>query len=118
MKQLLVTLAVICAVLASCKKDRTCSCTVTKTGTTTTTAVLSFSVPLVGNVPLIDTSFTTPVSEVQSYDKTINKVSKRTAKQNCLSYTEPYNDNIINAAPPLLLTTNSKGEKVYSCELK
>ncbi len=102
----------------SCKKDRVCSCTLTKTGTTTTTAALTFSVPIVGNVPIIDTSFVTPVSEVQTYDKTIMDVNKRTAKQNCVSYKEPYSETITNSAPPLLLTTKSVGDNVYKCELK
>lgn len=101
----------------SCKKDRVCSCTLTKTGTTTTTAALTFSVPIVGNVPIVDTSFVTPISEVQSYDKTIMDVNKRTAKQNCVSYKEPYNETITNSAPPLLLTTKSEGENVYKCKL-
>lgn len=102
---------------SSCKKDRVCSCTLTKTGTTTTTAALTFSVPIVGNVPIVDTSFVTPVSEVQSYDKTIMDVSKRTAKQNCVSYKEPYNETITNSAPPLQLTTKIVGENVYNCKL-
>jgi hypothetical protein len=102
----------------SCKKDRVCSCTLTKHGTTTTTAALTFSVPIVGNVPLIDTSFTTPITEVQTYDRTLMDVNKRTAKQNCVSYKEPYSETITNSAPPLLLTTKSQGENVYKCELK
>ncbi|MES2131681.1 MAG: hypothetical protein V4506_04980 [Bacteroidota bacterium] len=118
MKKLFVATVLISTVLISCKKDRTCTCTVTKTGTSTTTAALTYSVPILGNVPVIDTSFTTPVNEIQTYDKTLMDVNKRTAKQNCISYKEPYNDNIINSAPPLQLTTNSKGDRVYKCELK
>lgn len=118
MKKLLITSFLVSVVLISCKKDRTCSCTVTKTGTSTTTAALTYSVPIIGNVPILDTSFTTPINEVQVYDKTIMDVNKRTAKQNCVSYKEPYNENIVNAAPPLQLTTNSKGERTYKCELK
>ncbi len=118
MRNLFITIALTSIGLAACKKDRTCSCTLTKTGTSTTTAALTFSVPLLGNVPIIDTSFSTPINEIQVYDKTINDVNKRTAKQNCVSYHEPYNENVVNVAPPLMLTTNSKGEKVYKCELK
>ncbi len=118
MKHILFIAAVMSAVLISCKKDRTCSCTVTKTGTSTTTAALTYSVPILGNVPIIDTSFTTPVTDVQMDDKTIMDVNKRTAKQNCISYKEPYNETIVNSAPPLELTTNSKGDKEYKCTLK
>lgn len=118
MKILFTSIVFITMLLVSCKKDRVCSCTLTKTGTTTTTAALTYSVPIVGNVPIIDTSFTSPTNEVQSYEKTIMDVSKRTAKQNCVSYKEPYNETITNSAPPLLLTTNMKGEASYKCELK
>jgi hypothetical protein len=118
MKTFIIVSALASMAFISCKKDRTCSCTVTKTGTSTTTAALTYSVPLLGNVPIIDTSFTTPINEVQTYDKTIIDVNKRTAKQNCVSYKEPYNENIVNAAPPLQLTTTSKGDRTYNCELK
>jgi hypothetical protein len=118
MKKLVIVSILLSFVFISCKKDRTCSCTVTKVGTSTTTAALTYSVPIIGNVPIIDTSFTTPVNEIQIYDKTIMDVNKRTAKQNCVSYKEPYNENIINAAPPLQLTTTSIGDRTYKCELK
>lgn len=118
MKIIVTAFAVSSLFVVSCKKDRVCSCTLTKNGTTTTTAALTYSVPIVGNVPIIDTSFSTPVNEVQTYDKTIMDVNKRTAKQNCVSYKEPYNETITNSAPPLMLTTKSEGEKVYKCELE
>ncbi len=114
---------VIIAIIASnaflaCKKDRTCACTVTKIGTSTTTAALTFSVAIIGNVPVIDTSFVSPVNETNTYDKTFNKTTKAAAKNNCVSYKEPYNEVITNSAPPLMLSTTSKGERVYTCELK
>ncbi len=112
------TIIAFTLILYACKKDRTCSCTLTKTGTSTTTAALTVAVPIVGNVPVIDTSFETPINEVVVYDKTILDVKKRTAKQNCVSYNEPYDETITNSAPPLLLTTKSKGERKYSCKLK
>ena len=118
MKSVFTTLAFASLIFVSCKKDRVCSCTMTKTGTTTTTAALTYSVPIVGNVPIIDTSFTSPMNEVQSYDKTIMDVNKRTAKQNCVSYKEPYQETITNSAPPLILTTTMKGDAEYKCELK
>lgn len=116
--KLLLTIALSTTIaFISCKKDRVCSCTLTKKGTTTTTAALTFSVPILGNVPIVDTSFVTPVSEVQIYDKTLIDVNKRTAKQNCVSYKEPYSETITNSAPPLLLTTKSVGENSYDCKL-
>lgn len=118
MKHLLLTSVLVSAIFISCKKDRTCSCTMTKTGTSTTKAALTVSVPVLGSVPVVDTSFVTPVNEVQSYDRTVMDVNKRSAKQNCVSYKEPYDETIINAAPPLLITTQAKGEKVYKCDLK
>ncbi len=102
----------------SCTKDRVCSCEVTKTGTATTTAAITFSVPLLGNVPLVDTSFTTPVYESQSVERTLIKVTRRAAKNNCISYTEPYNDNVINTVPNFQLTSNSKGILTYECSLE
>ena len=118
MKNFFLLIATVSWLLTACTKDRTCSCTLTKTGTSTTTAALTFSVPILGNVPIIDTSFSTPINEVQTYDKTILDAKKRTAKSNCVSYNEPYNETITNSAPPLLLTTNSKGERKYACKLK
>ena len=103
---------------ASCTKDRVCTCEVTKTGTATTTAAITFSVPLLGNVPLVDTSFTTPVYESQSVERTLIKVTRRAAKNNCISYTEPYNDNVINTVPNFQLTSNSKGILTYECSLE
>lgn len=113
----------IIAILASnafmaCKKDRTCSCTVTKTGTSTTTAALTFSVPIIGNVPVVDTSFVAPVNEVNSFDRSFKKVTKSAAKNNCVSYKEPYNEISTNSAPPLLLVTTAKGDRTYDCKLK
>ena len=118
MKKVILAAIIISNIFLACKKDRTCSCTVTKTGTSTTTAALTFSVPLLGNVPVIDTSFVTPVNESQSVDKTLTKVTKRAAKNNCISYKEPYNERSINEAPPLQLTTIAKGDRVYTCTLK
>jgi len=106
-------------VFLACKKeDRTCSCTVTKTGTSTTLAALTISVPIVGNVPVIDTSFVTAVADVFVYDRVIKDVTKKEGKYSCLSYNEPYKDITTNAAPPLLLTTTEEGTRAYDCKLK
>lgn len=118
MKKVIITLIVLSNAFLACKKDRTCSCTVTKTGTSSTNASLSFSVAIIGNVPIIDTTFVTPISETQTYDKTLTKVSKSAAKNNCISYKEPYTETVVNSAPPLGLVTTAKGERVYKCELK
>lgn len=118
MKKVLVAAIILSNVFVACKKDRTCSCTVTKTGTSTTTAALLVAVPPLGNVPVIDTSFVTPVSEIQTFDRVYKKATKRQAKNNCVSYTEPYNERNLNEAPPLQLTTTAKGDRVYDCKLK
>lgn len=118
MKKLILAAIVLSNVFLACKKDRTCACTVKKTGTSTTTAALTFSVPLLGNVPVIDTSFVTPVNEVYNFDRVYNETSKRAAKNNCLNYSEPYNERSINEAPPLQLTTTSTGTRTYECDLK
>jgi hypothetical protein len=109
---------IVSSLFVACKKDRTCNCTVTKTGTSTTTAALLISVPPFGNIPVVDTSFVTPVNETQTFDRSLTKVTKSQAKGNCISYTEPYNERTLNEAPPLQLTTTAKGERVYDCELK
>ncbi|MGE0567625.1 MAG: hypothetical protein AB7O73_06725 [Bacteroidia bacterium] len=118
MKQLIFSFLAAGLIFASCKKDRTCACTVTKSGTSTTTAALTFSVQFVGNVPVVDTSFTTPINESFSFNREMTKVSKNQAKSNCINYKEPYNETTLNEAPPLQLKTVSTGERKYSCELK
>lgn len=118
MKKIIIIAIVASNAFLACKKDRTCTCTVTKVGTSTTTAALTFSVPIVGNVPVIDTSFVAPVNETNTFDRSFTKVTKSAAKSNCISYKEPYNDITTNSAPPLLLVTTSKGDRTYDCELK
>lgn len=118
MKFMYQSLALAMLLFVACKKNRVCSCTKTKTGTSTTTAALSYSVPVIGNVPIVDTSFSSPINEVMVYERTLEDVNKRTAKQNCVSYHEPYDETITNSAPPLILTTNMRGDVSYKCELK
>lgn len=118
MKKVIIVAIVAANAFLACKKDRACECTVTRTGTSTTTAALTFSIPLVGNVPVIDTSFVTPVSDVFKYEKTLTKVSRAAAKSNCIDYKEPYKETTTNSAPPLLLTTLEEGTRTYDCELK
>lgn len=123
MKKLSLSLITIALILISCKKDRTCNCTVTKNGTSTTTAVITASVTLPGlPIPIppigFDTTFTTPVNESQSVDRKMKEVKKRDAKQNCISYTEPYDETTYNVVPNFSLTTRNSGTREYKCELK
>ncbi len=109
-------------ILCACKKDRTCSCTITKTGTSTTTAKADIILFPGFPTPLADTSFITPFNEVQLIDKKFEKVTKRRAKNNCVSYTEPYNETVLTSVPAssfnLSVIVTNKGDKHYSCELK
>jgi hypothetical protein len=119
MKKTLILAALIANAFMACKKaDRVCECSVTKTGTSTTMAALTFSLPLIGNVPIIDTSFVTTVSDVFTYERTLVDVTKKQAKNNCLGYEEPYKEVTTNSAPPLLLVTTETGNRVYDCNLK
>lgn len=122
MKKIIVALSLITLVLISCKKDRTCSCTITKTGTSTTTAKADIILFPGFPTPLADTSFITPFNEVQIIDKKLEKVTKRRAKNNCVSYTEPYNETVLTSVPAssfnLSVIVTNKGDKHYSCELK
>jgi hypothetical protein len=49
-------------------------------------------------------------------------VTKRTAKNNCISYTEPYSETVLTSVPAssfnLSVIITNKGEKKYTCELK
>jgi hypothetical protein len=113
----------IVALLAfACKKDRTCACTITKTGTSTTTGKAELILFPGFPTTLADTSFVTTVNETQIIDKKIEMVSKRVAKNNCLSYTEPYNETILTSVPAssfnLSVIVTNKGDKHYDCKLK
>lgn len=119
MKKLLIVAVVLANAFMACsKKDRVCECSVTKQGKSTTLAALTFSVPIIGNVPVIDTSFVTSVTDVFSFERTLTDVTKKQAKNNCLNYNEPYKDVTTNSAPPLLLVTTEEGTRTYDCRLK
>jgi hypothetical protein len=115
-------LIAVAFLIFSCKKDRTCSCTVTKTGTSTTTGKADLVIIPGFPMPLADTSFVTNINDVQSVDKKIEKVTKRRAKNNCISYSEPYNETILTSVPAssfnLSVSVTNKGDKHYVCELK
>lgn len=106
----------------ACKKDRTCTCTITKTGTSTTTGKADLILFPGFPTPLADTSFVTNINETQVVDKKIEKVTKQTAKNNCISYSEPYNETTLTSVPSAsfnlsIIVTNS-GTKDYDCKLK
>ena len=108
-------------VVFACKKDRTCTCTITKTGTSTTTGKADLELFPGFPTTLADTSFVTNINEAQTIDKKIEKVTKRTAKNNCISYTEPYNETTLTSVPAssfnLSVIVTDKGEKRYDCKL-
>jgi len=118
----IVALTIITLAFIACKKDRTCTCTITKTGTSTTTASANIVLFPGFTTPLADTSFVTPVNEKQNIDKKFEKVKKSAAKNNCISYTEPYLETVLTSVPAssfnLSVTVTNKGDKRYSCELK
>ncbi len=117
-----IVFALACLTFVACKKDRTCSCTYTKTGTSTTTAKADIILIPGFPTPLADTSFVTPVNEVQNTDKKIEKVNKRDAKSNCISYSEPYTETTLTSVPSasfnLSIIITNTGTKRYSCKLK
>lgn len=122
MKTFQLVVVLILAINVACKKDRVCSCTITKTGTSTTTGKAELSLfPGVG-IPLADTSFSQNAFDIQFVDKKIEHVTKRRAKNNCVSYTEPYNETVLTSVPAssfnLSVVVNNKGDKHYKCELK
>jgi len=115
-------LGLVALTIISCKKDRTCSCTITKTGTSTTTGKADLMLLPGFPIPLADTSFITSVNETLSADKKMEKVTKRAAKNNCISYSEPYSETILTSVPAssfnLTVSVTNKGDRHYTCELK
>lgn len=122
MKKLIVFFLPIFISITSCKKDRTCSCTITKTGTSTTQGKAYVSVIPGFPLTLADTSFVTPIYDVQTIDKKLEKLTKTRAKNNCISYTEPYKETVLTSIPVssvnLSLVLTNEGEKHYECKLK
>jgi hypothetical protein len=119
MKKLIIAAIVLTNVFLACKKeDRVCSCSVTKTGTATTTSKLGFSLGLLGNVNIVDTTYVTQINETNQVDRTYKDVTKKQMKNSCTSYTEPYNEMDIHTAPPQTLTTVNAGTRTYDCKIK
>jgi hypothetical protein len=121
MKNNLLIIAVMAIVFFACKKDRTCSCTLTKTGTSKTQGKVEMSLGFFP-VPLADTTFETKVSDIQTYDVSMKKVTKKTAKNNCFSYSEPYKEKTITSVPAssfnLSVVVTDEGINEYNCKLK
>ena len=115
-------LTAIALIIFSCKKDRECSCTITKKGTSTTTGKADLVLFPGFPTNLADTSFVTTINKTQSVIVKLEKVTKRSAKNNCISYSEPYNETILTSVPAssfnLSVSVTNKGDKHYSCELK
>lgn len=122
MKKIIFPVTILAATLfVACKKDRTCSCTVTRVGTSTTEGKVDqvlFGFP----VSLADTSFTQDVNDIQTYDKQIKKVTKKSGESNCTSYSQPYNDKTMMSVPAasfnLVINVTEKGTETYNCKLK
>ncbi len=108
-------------VFSACKKDRTCECTETKTGTSSTNGAVSL-VFFGFNQPLADTSFSNPVNNTRNYNRSYTKVTKRQAKSNCISYSEPYKERTLTAVPAssfqLSVEVINEGTIKYDCKLK
>jgi len=112
----------ICLIVAmACKKNRTCHCTQTKTGTSTTHGTVN-EVFLGIPVALADTSFSTPINDIQVYDRSINKATKSAASNNCISYSEPYKETTLTSVPAssfnLSVEVTNEGTVTYDCKLK
>lgn len=122
MKNRFVILLMIGITFYACKKDRTCTCTITNKGTSTTTGRVSIDLIPGFSAPLADTSFTSNVNTRQNVDKKIIKSSKRVAKANCASYSEPYKEVIPTSFPAssfnLSIIVTNEGVREYDCELK
>lgn len=122
MKNLIALSLLLTFIFTACKKDRVCSCTITKTGTSTTHGSVGIAIIPGFATSVVDTSFSTNVFEIQMVDKKLEKVSKRQAKSNCISYTEPYSESIPTTIPTstfnLSVVVINKGEKHYACDLK
>ncbi len=118
----IITLTALIIIIAACKKDRTCECTETRTGTSSTTGAVKVIIIPGFEQNLVDTTFTNPLNETRTYERKYVKTTKQKAKQNCLSYSEPFLEKTITAVPSTsfnfnVIVTNS-GTANYDCKLK
>jgi hypothetical protein len=111
MKPVLILLCLTGWMFVSCKKDRVCKCTVTVSGLTYTRAS-SFTAG-------IDTTIMTPLNSSNDNEITLKEVTKRRAKNNCVSREEEFEEVSKNGFPGIIdLTVTNKGTREYDCELK
>lgn len=107
-------------IFLSCKKDRVCDCIVKTEGTSTTTAKITAQIapPPFPPVVLFDTSFSTEFLETDKREIKFFKTTKKQAKNNCISYEEPFKESNYNSVPNFSLITTKEGKKTYNCTLK
>ena len=82
----LLAAAFVAITFASCKKDRTCSCTTTD----------------------VSTDLTGTTTDVSSKKTVIAKASKSTARVNCLSFTTTYSYTFFGSTTNVVSTTDCK----------
>lgn len=104
-------IAATCLLVASCKKDRTCECKVEAYGFTTTV--------IKSEMAGIDTTIMVPLSNSNTTETELEKVSTRKAKFNCISRSESFKDSYPNGIPDVAeITITNQGTRKYDCELK
>jgi hypothetical protein len=117
-----VLLGLVLSVGYACKKDRTCECSETRTGTSLTTGKASLVIFPGFAQDLADTTFSTPLSDYRTYERKYIKTTKRAAKKDCISYSEPFLEKTTTSVPSAsfqlsVIVTNS-GTATYDCQLK
>ena len=111
MKAICIALSLSGLMLVSCKKDRVCKCTVSVSGLTYTRAVSSAAD--------VDTTIITPLNGSNENEITLKEVTKRRAKNNCVSKEEDFEDANKSGFPGLFeVTITNKGTREYECKLE
>lgn len=111
MKPVLILLSLAGWMFVSCKKDRVCKCTVSVSGLTYTRAISSAAE--------VDTTIITPLNGSNENEITLKEVTKRRAKNNCISREEEFEDVNKSGFPGLVeVTITNKGTREYDCELE
>ena len=111
MKNFTLLLCFFVLAFSSCKKDRVCKCTVSTLGLTSTHAV--------SQAAGIDTTFVTPLNTTDENEITFRKVSKRRAKNNCISKDDDFSEKTSNNIPGVFsLDITNSGTREYDCELE
>ncbi len=117
-----VLLALVISLGYACKKDRTCECSETRTGTSLTTGKASIVIFPGFSQDLADTTFSTALSDYRTYERKYIKTTRRAAKKDCISYSEPFLEKTATTVPSpsfqlSVIVTNS-GTATYDCKLK